>query len=252
MVIDRTTSVVKASPVSRHARHEIAILQRALHPNVVRMLEWRRQGEWYFVTLEHAGRTLATCVARETPPTPYETIRILGHVATGLQYLHTVMHVAHRDLKPDNIMIEGSDRVRLIDFNLSYQYRRHEREFSLRGVYGSLAYAAPEMVRGRLYSGYCADMWSYGILAIELFTRRCPFRVASNIDPAFRVFLVESNSRASRCYAEMHHVARACVDACLVVDARKRKTASYLTTLCSRGGRRSSDVIPHGDDALCV
>jgi serine/threonine protein kinase len=86
---------------------------------------------------------------------------------SAIQYLHTQMHVTHRDLKLENILLSG-DSIRLIDFGLS----------SIGNIMwsqcGSFPYAAPEIVRGQRYTN-AVDMWSLGVCVYLMLSARFPF-----------------------------------------------------------------------------
>ncbi|KAJ9088724.1 Serine/threonine kinase [Entomophthora muscae] len=94
----------------------------------------------------------------------------MAQVASALAFLHG-MGVVHRDIKPDNFVIDGSGNLRLTDFNISVI----KTETKITGRAGSLAYTAPEVIRGEAY-GESIDWWSVGILFYELVHGQRPFR----------------------------------------------------------------------------
>jgi serine/threonine protein kinase len=107
---------------------------------------------------------------------------ILKQAATALAFMNAKGWV-HRDVKPDNILVNGAGELRIIDFALS---RRVERP----GLFGKLfrrkakaqgtrSYMSPEQIRGLPLDGR-ADIYSFGASAYELVTGRPPFRAASS------------------------------------------------------------------------
>ena len=112
--------------------------------------------------LQEAGAARPQDVRRAAP-------RIVRGVANGLAHLHARdMH--HRDIKPENVLFDGTD-VKLCDFGLTRPCRRDAsgaRLFFPQRVTGSLGFFAPEMLHPEGYDGPPADVWSAGVLALEV------------------------------------------------------------------------------------
>jgi hypothetical protein len=89
-----------------------------------------------------------------------------------LEYLHLQMHVAHRDLKCENVLLDSHNNIRVIDFGLSYQFPESHPELTT--ACGSPAYAAPEMVKGNTYTR-ATDIWSTGIMLFAIVAGHLPF-----------------------------------------------------------------------------
>ncbi|KAI0312290.1 kinase-like protein [Amylostereum chailletii] len=96
----------------------------------------------------------------------------LAELACGLSYLHQ-QHIMHRDIKPDNILLDAAGHAHLTDFNIAIHYSDRRLHSS---VAGSMAYMAPEMLdpARRGYSWH-VDWWSLGVVAYELLWHKRPF-----------------------------------------------------------------------------
>ena len=112
--------------------------------------------------LQEAGAARPQDVRRAAP-------RIVRGVANGLAHLHA-RDLHHRDIKPENVLFDGTD-VKLCDFGLTTPCRRDAsgaRLFFPQRVTGSLGFFAPEMLHPEGYDGPPADVWSAGVLALEV------------------------------------------------------------------------------------
>ncbi|TEB21789.1 AGC/YANK protein kinase [Coprinellus micaceus] len=113
---------------------------------------------------------------------PEEVVRFfVAQLASGLGYLHE-MGIMHRDIKPDNILLDERGNAHLTDFNIAV----HFGERKLTGVAGSMAYMAPEILAKRGYT-YHIDWWSLGVCAYELVFGRRPFRGRTNSDLTYSI-----------------------------------------------------------------
>ena len=100
--------------------------------------------------------------------------KITQQLLCGLSYLNTNMRQMHRDIKPDNILINKKGFVKLTDFGITKQHTGDETEKN-RTFVGTLTYMSPERMEGENYS-YSGDVWSLGILLVELCTGKFPFK----------------------------------------------------------------------------
>lgn len=135
----------------------------------------RRRNALYTVTEYIEGQTLTQWMA-DNPNPDLETVRnIVEQIAKGLQALHR-QEMLHQDLRPDNIMIDRSGTVRLIDFGsvrvagiaeLSPAARHQE-------ILGTAQYTAPEYFLGETPTNR-SDLFSLGVIAYQMLSRRTPY-----------------------------------------------------------------------------
>ena len=105
-------------------------------------------------------------------------------LAEALQHIHSC-HVAHLDLKPENIVVDSVGQLRLIDFGLS---RSIEPDSELCVFVGSATYASPEVLAQRPYLGVPADLWSFGVIIFVIWFGRQPWHCAMRSDQYYRKF----------------------------------------------------------------
>jgi len=99
--------------------------------------------------------------------------KITQQILSGLSYLNVCMRQMHRDIKPDNILVNSKGFVKLTDFGIGKQM--DSEEFLAGTFVGTMNYMSPERMEGEKYH-YEGDIWSLGIVLIELATGSYPFK----------------------------------------------------------------------------
>ena len=172
------------------------------HPNIVGLLDFGfdAANQPYMVMELLSGPSLGEEIKLEAPMPPERVVAILASVASALQMAHD-RGITHRDLKPANIVAhryESGDRVyKVIDFGLaaikatSNETRLTDPAFFL----GTLAYAAPEQLRGEEVTA-AVDVYALGVIAYEMLTGARPFD-ASNQATLITRTLTEAPTRAA-------------------------------------------------------
>ena len=101
-----------------------------------------------------------------------EACKFFHQIISGLEYIHQC-GIAHRDFKPENILITNDDTVlKIIDFGLSNMYKNNQL---LKTACGSPCYAPPEMIKEESYDGAKSDIWSSGIILYLMLCGKLPF-----------------------------------------------------------------------------
>lgn len=151
------------------------------HPNIVGLLDFGFDGanQPYMVMELLSGPSLREEINLESKMTPSRVVSILGPVASAIQLAHD-RGITHRDLKPANIVAhryESGDRVyKVIDFGLAaIKSTSDETRLTGQGYFlGTLAYAAPEQMRGEDVTP-ATDVFALGVIAYEMLTGGLPF-----------------------------------------------------------------------------
>ena len=97
--------------------------------------------------------------------------RFFQQLISGIEYSHR-LKIVHRDLKPENVLLDDDLNVKIADFGLSNVIK--DGDF-LKTSCGSPNYAAPEVIRGGLYTGPEIDVWSCGVILYVMLCGRLPF-----------------------------------------------------------------------------
>ncbi|XP_038147267.1 protein kinase D4 [Cyprinodon tularosa] len=177
-VIDKTRFPTQQE---RQLRNEVAILQNLSHPGVVVLEAMFETCRHVFVVMEKLhGDMLEMILSSEKGRLPERITRFLViQILEALRYLH-LKHVAHCDLKPENVLLVSADpfpQVKLCDFGFARIIG--EKSFR-RSVVGTPAYLAPEVISS---SGYnrSLDMWSVGVIMYVSLSGTFPFNEDEDI-----------------------------------------------------------------------
>lgn len=144
------------------------------HPNVVKVIELRREPRLYMVLEWVQGGLLREILTAEGRLDPRRAVRIAQAVCEALGYIHA-HGIVHRDLKPENIMIRPGDRIKLIDFGIAAKAGARRLTFGkLSNLMGTAEYISPEQVKGKRGDAR-TDLYSLGIILYEMLTGNTPF-----------------------------------------------------------------------------
>ena len=157
-------------------RIEIEILKLCHHPNIVRLLDHLENNEYIYIVTEYiGGGTLGQYLKKKKFNfSERQATNIMSQIANGVKYLHQY-GIAHRDLKPDNIMITQQNDygvIKIMDFGLSKILSPNERMVD---GYGTLSYVAPEVLLRTPYNKE-VDIWSMGVILFYMLSGKLPFR----------------------------------------------------------------------------
>lgn len=102
-----------------------------------------------------------------------ETAKVLfKQIIDGIGYIHS-KKILHRDIKLDNILLDGKGNVKIADFGVSKQVKANEVMFEQSGT---PAYIAPEIIKDKGYKGFKADLWSAGVVLFAMLYGTVPFK----------------------------------------------------------------------------
>jgi serine/threonine-protein kinase len=163
----------------RFILHEAKVGKKLAHPNIIKIVAVSENPKNPYFVMEFfpAGSLKLRLMRKQTEFINEHLHNILKKVATGLAYMNASGWV-HRDIKPDNMLVNSAGEVRIIDFALAQRIEKPSflgKLFKKRGkVQGTRSYMSPEQIRGEPLDGR-ADIYSFGASMFELVTGRPPF-----------------------------------------------------------------------------
>jgi serine/threonine protein kinase/Flp pilus assembly protein TadD len=154
-------------------RNELKLARKISHRHVCRMYDLSEAEGMPYITMEYvSGEDLKSLIRRIGQFTVGKAVFIARQVCEGMAEAHR-LGVVHRDLKPQNIMIDSEGNVRIMDFGIA-------RSLKTKGItdtgeiFGTPEYMSPETLEGKEVDGR-TDIYALGIILYEMLTGRVPF-----------------------------------------------------------------------------
>ncbi|KAM3136478.1 hypothetical protein pb186bvf_011436 [Paramecium bursaria] len=145
--------------------NEYQILSQLNHQNIVKCIINTKQ----FMVLEYIeGITLKEYIKKRKQLTERDALFIFDQLKSAVKEIHQC-GICHKDLKPENIMIDEEMRIKVIDFGLASQTITQQESS------GTLLYMAPEVFQNQSYNGQQADLWALGVILYQMVVGRYPF-----------------------------------------------------------------------------
>lgn len=215
------TQFVSDESIIKRFIHELRFARRVTHPNVIRIYDMVSFGKAYAISMEYfRSHTLSAEVKDKKPMKIERAKKLTLDVCFGMESAH-VANVIHRDLKPNNILIDEHSVLKIVDFGVSAATQSTDTKLTKTGLLiGTPTYMAPEQVLGKEVDER-TDIYSLGVIMYEMLTGRPPYAGKDSISIMYQHVqgkagkISEKNPEVSNGLSDL-------VDKCMSVKAEHR------------------------------
>ena len=172
----------------RRFSREAEAASKVSHENIVNMLDVGIDGDLRYIVMEYVdGQTLKDMIRQRGTIHPDTAIRMTIRILAAVDHAHR-NGIVHRDIKPQNILVDNQGRVKVADFGIARlkasQTTRIE-EGSGGSALGSVHYFSPEQARGEI-ADEKSDLYSVGVVMYEMLTGQVPFDGETSMSVALK------------------------------------------------------------------
>lgn len=191
MILDRDVAIKvlhynfsNEQEMHRRFQREALSATSLTHPNIVSIYDVGEDGDMHYLVMEYVkGQTLKQYIQKYAPLAPVKCVNIMKQLTSAIASAHQ-NQIIHRDIKPQNILMDESGNVKITDFGIAMALE--DTSFTrTNSVLGTVHYLSPEQARGGTATKK-SDIYSLGIVLYELLTGELPFSGESAVAIALK------------------------------------------------------------------
>ncbi|MBX0313719.1 Stk1 family PASTA domain-containing Ser/Thr kinase [Planococcus glaciei] len=199
MILDRDIAIKilrydfsNEEELQRRFQREALSTTSLAHPNIVNIFDVGEEESIHYLVMEYVpGKTLKEYIIDHSPVSPEEAVKIMTQLTSALAHAHQ-NQIVHRDIKPQNILMDKEGNVKISDFGIAMALSATSYT-QTNSVLGTVHYLSPEQARGGT-ANKKSDIYSLGIVMYELLTGQLPFSGESAVSIALKHLQTETPS----------------------------------------------------------
>ncbi|MGE7978097.1 Stk1 family PASTA domain-containing Ser/Thr kinase [Psychrobacillus sp. NPDC093200] len=199
MILDRDVAIKvlrydfsNEEELRRRFQREALSATSLTHPNIVNIYDVGEDEDIHYIVMEHVkGETLKQYIQSNAPVSPIKSITIMKQLTSAISNAHN-NHIIHRDIKPQNILLDEQENVKITDFGIAMALSATSHT-QTNSVLGTVHYLSPEQARGGTATRE-SDIYALGIVLFELLTGQLPFSGESAVSIALKHLQAETPS----------------------------------------------------------
>ena len=162
--IMKKSKIAKDPELQKKIQREMSLMRIFDHPHLLKLFDVLETETHLYLVLEYAKNgELFDYISQCGSVSAQLALKFFRQIIYGLDFLHTHA-LCHRDMKPENILLDEFDNIKIGDFGFARWMKTGVAETQC----GSPHYAAPEVIKGDAYDGRAADVWSTGVIFYTL------------------------------------------------------------------------------------
>lgn len=199
MILDRDVAIKilrydfsNEEELNRRFQREALSVTSLTHDNIVTIYDVGEDDDVHYIVMEHVrGNTLKEYIAEHAPISPTRAVQIMKQLTSAIEHAHD-HHIVHRDIKPQNILMDEQGNVKVTDFGIAMALSATSFT-QTNSVLGTVHYLSPEQARGGTATKK-SDIYALGIVLYELLTGQLPFKGESAVSIALKHLQAETPS----------------------------------------------------------
>lgn len=227
----------------RRFSREAEAASKVSHENIVNMLDVGIDGEKRYIVMEYVdGQTLKEMIRQKGRIEPDVALRMTIRILAAVDHAHR-NGIVHRDIKPQNILVDKQGRVKVADFGIARLKASQTTRIDTEGgasALGSVHYFSPEQARGEV-ADEKSDLYSVGVVMYEMLTGQVPFDGETSVSVALKH--VSEEPKSMRIY--QNGISKA-LDEVVMRALCKDKTRRYQSAAEMAADLRKTITHPRG------
>lgn len=199
MILDRDVAIkvlrydfANEEELHRRFQREALSATSLTHPNIVNIYDVGDDEDIHYIVMEFVkGKTLKEYILQNSPVSPMKSVMFMKQLTSAISLAHN-NHIIHRDIKPQNILLDEEENVKVTDFGIAMALSATSYT-QTNSVLGTVHYLSPEQARGGTATKQ-SDIYALGIVMFELLTGQLPFSGESAVSIALKHLQTETPS----------------------------------------------------------